>query len=202
MDVLLIADEVMTGFCRTGKMFAVENWGLKPDILVMAKGITSSYIPFGAVAFTEEIYQVLNSGSVVISGFTFGGHPVGAAAATAAMKIYVKEKIADHVAEVGKYALERLNAEFKPLPCVDNIGGLGLMLSMEIVADKARREAFDPSLKVLAGIQNKALEQGLWIRIANITAGPGDRIPFAPPLVASKEDIDKALDILYPLVSI
>ena len=200
-DVLLIADEVMTGFCRTGKMFAVEHWGIKPDIMVMAKGITSSYIPFGAVAFSDQISEVLNNAGAMLCPFTSGGHPVGAAAATANMNIYLNNRVAEHVAEIGEYALERLYREFRPLPCVDDIGGLGLMLSMEIVEDKASKKPFDPSLKVLQNIQNQALKQGLWIRITSITNTPGDRIPFAPPLIATKEDIDKALDILYPLVA-
>lgn len=200
-DVLLIADEVMTGFCRTGKMFGVQNWNVKPDIMSMAKGISSSYIPFGAVAFNDRIYDVFSTEGAAFAAFTFGGHPVGAAASTAALKIYARDKVAEHVREVGQYAVERLNADFKPLPCVDNIGGLGLMIGMNIVADKETKRPFELSQNVMGKIQDEALEKGLWIRVCHHGATPSDRVMFGPPLIITKVEVDRALDILYPIVA-
>lgn len=198
-NVLLIADEVMTGFCRTGKMFAMEHWGVIPDMMTMAKGITSAYLPFGAVAFNDEIYEGLNGAS--FASFTYSGHPACATAAVKTMEIYVRDKVAEHVATVGKYTLERLKSDFGPLPCVGDIGGLGLMLSMEIVADKSTKRAFDPALKILPQAQKQALEAGLFVRITTIDTCPGDRICFCPPLIITKEEVDRALDILYPIVA-
>jgi len=197
-DVLLIADEVMTGFGRTGKVFAIENWGITPDIMAMAKGITSAYLPFGAVAFNTEIWEAVKGRNFV--AYTYSGHPVCAAAATKAMEIYVRDKIAENAAGMGKYALERLKREFEPLPHVGGANGLGLMLGIEIVADKSSKKPFDPALKVMQGIQDRALEKGLFVRVAGIGGTPSDRVVFAPPLTVTTGEIDTALDILYPVI--
>jgi len=198
-DVLLIADEVMTGFGRTGKMFAIEHWGIKPDMMALAKGITSAYLPFGAVAFSSAIWEALKGRNFV--AYTYAGHPVCAAAAIKTMEIYVRDRVVENAAEVGKYALERLRRDFEPLPCVGDANGLGLMLGMEIVADKDTRRLFDPKLNVMQKLQDQALDKGLFLRMAGISGTPSDRIVFAPPLVATTHEVDKALDILYPIVA-
>ncbi len=193
-DILLIADEIMSGFCRTGKMFAVEHWGVKPDIMTMAKGITSSYLPLGAVAVDDKIYEGLK-GVNLGHGFTFGGHVVSCAAATKAMEIYVREKVAEHVARVGNHVTERYNAEFKDLPCVGNLSGLGLMRAIELVADKETKAMFDPALDIPERIRSQARERGLHLRVI------GNRINIAPPLIITIEQMDKILDILKPLLA-
>ncbi len=198
-EVLLIADEVMTGFGRTGKMFAMEHWGVKPDIMVMAKGITGAYIPFGAVAFSDEIWGTLKGRNFV--SYTYTGHPACAAAAIKTMEIYIRDKVVENADEVGKYALERLRRDFEPLPCVGGVNGLGLMLGIEIVADKATKKPFEAELNVMKNLQYQALEKGLFLRMADIRGTPSDRIVFAPPLVITTQEVDKALDILYPLVA-
>ncbi|MFC2005477.1 aspartate aminotransferase family protein [Chloroflexota bacterium] len=197
--LLLIADEVMTGFGRTGKMFAMEHWGVKPDIMVLAKGITSAYIPFGAVAFNDDIWQTLKGKNIV--SYTYAGHPACGAAAVKAMEIYTRDKVVENAANVGRYALERLKKDFEPLPCVGGINGLGLMLGIEIVADKATKRPFDPKLDIMQRLQDKALEKGLFLRMADIKGTPSDRIVFAPPLIITTKEVDKALDILYPLLA-
>jgi len=198
-DVLLITDEVMTGFGRTGKMFAVEHWGIKPDIMVMAKGITSAYLPFGAVAFNGEIWKALEGKNLV--SYTYAGHPVCAAAAVKTIEIYIRDKVVENAAKVGKYALERLKQDFEPLPCVGEASGLGLMLGIEIVADKDTKRPFDPSLHIMQRLQDKLLEDGMFVRTAEFTSTTGDRICFAPPLIITTEEVDKALDILYPVLA-
>ncbi len=198
-DVLLIADEVMTGFGRTGKFFAVEHWGIKPDIMVIAKGITSAYFPFGAVAINDKVFNSLKG--VIVSAFTYSGHPVGSAIAIKLIETYIKEKVVENAAKVGKYALDRLNAEFKSLPCIGDINGLGLFIGIEVVRDKVNKNTFDPALNVPRQIQAQACQKGLLIRARNIATSPGDRIALSPPLVITKEVIDKALDILYPILA-
>jgi adenosylmethionine-8-amino-7-oxononanoate aminotransferase len=116
---------------------------VKPDIMTLGKGITSAYLPFGAVAMNHEIYEGLKG--LRISAFTYSGHPVGCATAVRAMEIYLKENIAENVAKVGKYALERLKTDFLPLPCVGDVNGLGLMIGMELVKDKATKATFNLS---------------------------------------------------------
>lgn len=198
-DVLLITDEVMTGFGRTGKMFAVEHWGIKPDIMVMAKGITSAYLPFGAVAFNDDIWEELQGKGLV--SYTYAGHPTCAAAAVKAMEIYVRDRVVENAASAGSYAMDRLKQDFEPLACVGEVGGLGLMLGIEIVADKDTKATFDPNLHIMQQLQDKALGKGMFIRTTEITSGPGDRVCFAPPLIITKEEVDKALDILYQILA-
>jgi putrescine aminotransferase len=196
---LLIADEVMTGFGRTGKMFAVEHWGVTPDIMTMAKGITSGYIPFGAIAFSSEIWETLKRQE--ICAYTYSGHPVCSAAAVKTMEIYKRDKVVENAARVGKYTLERLREILGPLPYIGEIDGLGLMLSIEIVADKATKRLFPREDRRMQKIYNRCLESGLYVLTTNIEGSPSDKISFCPPLIISTEEIDKAIDILYSAIS-
>jgi putrescine aminotransferase len=198
-EVLLIADEVMTGFFRTGKPFAVEHWNVEPDLMTMAKGITSAYFPVGVLAFNERVYEVMKG--QVEEGHTYSGHPVGMAIAVKAMEIYEREKIAEHVTEVSAHLFQRLREEFLPLPCVGDISGLGFMGAIEIVADKESKRTFDRSLNVMERVKAEALEQGLFMRVAVIEEGLGDRAVWSPPLILTTEDIDRALDILKPILA-
>jgi len=198
-EVLLIADEVMTGFGRTGKMFAMEHWGVKPDIIAMAKGITSAYIPFGAVAFSKEIWQAIKG--TVLTTYTYSGHPVCAAAAVKTLEIYERDNIVENAARSGEYALGRLRRDFEPLPCVGGVNGLGLMIGIVIVANKNTKKPFDRKLNIMQQLQEQTLAKGLYLRTADIGGTPSDRISFAPPLTVTTQEVDKALDILYPIIS-
>ncbi len=196
MGVLLIADEVMSGFGRTGKLFAVENWGVIPDIMTMAKGITSGYIPFGAVAIADEIYQEMQSRQTpFFHGFTYSGHPVGAAAAIKDMEIIVDEKLADNAARMGQYALHRLKEEFLPLPGVGTVNGLGLMIGIEYVEDKETKSIPKNVLDIARKIQERALQEGLFLRVY------GNRVTLSPPLIINKEQVDRILTILKPILA-
>jgi 4-aminobutyrate--pyruvate transaminase len=117
------------------------------------------------------------------------------------MEIYTEENIAENASKVGAHVLERLKTEFMPLPCVGDVGGLGLMLGMEIVRDKASKATFDPSLNIMTQIQDEALKNGLFLRVTSIATYPGDRVCFTPPLTISGEQADKALDILKPIIA-
>ena len=173
------------------EMFAVENWDVTPDLMTMGKGINSSYIPCGAVALSPEIYDQLRGEH--LSGFTHSGHPLAAAAASKAIDLYMEENIAEHVARLGEHALQRLNTEFKYLPCVADVNVLGLMIGLEVVKDKETKEPLDP--KIMAGILPKALEKGL------ITRARGTRLALCPPLTITTEEFDDILDILYPILA-
>jgi adenosylmethionine-8-amino-7-oxononanoate aminotransferase len=196
MGVLLIADEVMSGFGRTGKLFAVENWGVIPDIMTMAKGITSGYIPFGAVAIADEIYREMQSRKTpFFHGFTYSGHPVGAAAAIKDMEIIVEEKLADNAARMGQYALGRLKEEFLPLPGVGTVNGLGLMIGIEYVENKETKSIPKNVLEISGKIQERALQEGLFLRVY------GNRVTLSPPLIINKDQVDKILTILKPILA-
>jgi len=198
-NVLFIDDEVMTGFCRTGKMFAVEHWNIEPDIMTMAKGINNVYTPFGAIGISDEIYSTLCGRSHALSS-TGPGCLAGIASARASLNIYVRDKIAEHVAEIGKHARERLVNEFLPLPHVGDVSGLGLLLGIEIVADKETKRRFLPERDIMHGVLvPRCCEKGLFPRFYKSVHH--DRLSFTPPLIITKEQTDKALDILYPVIA-
>lgn len=198
LDVLLIADEVMTGFCRTGKTFAVEHWGVTPDLMTMAKGITSAYFPVGVLAIGDRVWEGMQG--QVEEGHTYSAHPVGMAVAIAAMEIYRRDKIADHVAAVSAHLLERARNELLPLACVGDVSGLGFMGAIDIVADKETKRPFDPSVQVIDWIKAEALKQGLLMRGATIDEGIGDRVVWSPPLIVTVEQVDWALDVLKSIL--
>lgn len=198
-DVLLIADEVMTGFYRTGKAFACEHWNVTPDLMTMAKGITSAYFPVGVLAFNERVYEGMKG--QVEEGHTYSGHPVGMAIAVKAMEIYRQEKIGEHVIALGMHLLDRLREEVLPLPHVGDVSGLGFMGGIEIVADKETRQPFERSLGVIGRIKAQALNRGLFMRSAVIEEGMGDRVVWSPPLTMTREELDRAVDILKGILT-
>ena len=189
-NVLLIADEVMTGFGRTGKMWGLENWNVVPDIMTMSKAIVGGYLPFGAVAISDEIWNTLK-GQLSPSGSSESGNPICCAVASKVLDIYREEHIVEHAAEMGRYVRERLEREFLPLPHIGSISGLGLMLGLDIVVDKKTKAKPGPELA--AQIQRRGLEQGLYLRVF------GNRQCISPPLVITQEEADEALDRLYPI---
>jgi adenosylmethionine-8-amino-7-oxononanoate aminotransferase len=189
-NILLIVDEVMTGFCRTGKMFASEHWDLKPDIMSMAKGITASVLPFGAVAFSEEIYSAFE-GKPFPHGFTFAAHPICCAASIATIDYYLKNNTAENAAKVGNHIRKRLESEFLPLSCVGQRGGLGLFQALELVKDKENKTPISPAENGM--LTQKLYDQGIWTRIQ----GPNlNRMEICPPCIITLEEADKALDII------
>ena len=193
-NVLLIVDEVMTGFGRTGKPFAVDHWGVKPDIMTMAKGLTSAYVPMGATAMTDQVYEGISSGFPVFThGYTYAGHPVASAASAKTLEIMARERSWENAAKQGKYILERLK------PCLDfdhvgDIGGLGLMVGIEMVEDKKTKKKFDPAKRVGAEVVSQMRRNGILIREFS------DRVGLGPALIASSEDVDRVLNVLIPIL--
>ena len=196
--VIWIADEVMTGFCRTGKNFAVDNWNVEPDMMSIAKGMTGAHFPMAGVGVSDQVYAALAS-EALTCGFTTSGMPPACAVAKAALNIYVRERMAEHVTRVANHVKKRLEKEFLPLPNVGDIGGLGLMQSIEIVADKETKRRFSPEVDVRNAVLGRCLEEGLLTRI--YTTHNHDRVAFAPPLIITEEEADKELDILFPIIS-
>jgi len=193
-NVLLIADEVMTGFGRTGKMFAVEHWDVTPDLMTMAKGITSGHLPFAAVAVSDKIHEGLK-GVNFPHGFTYSGHPSCCTAAVKNMEILVKENLAENAAKVGNHILDRLKTEFIDLPYVGDVSGLGLMIGIELVKDKARKTTFPDERHVGEEVIARAQEKGLLIRKW------GGRLGIGPPLIVTLQEADRALDILKHILT-
>jgi adenosylmethionine-8-amino-7-oxononanoate aminotransferase len=190
--VLLILDEVITGFGRTGKRFALEHWDLKPDMLSLAKGISSGYVPLGASIITEEIYRDLvdkaPAGSPFPHGFTYNGHPVACVAALKNLDIMEHERLIDQAAEVGAYFQERLRG-FQDHPLVGDVRGMGLLAGVELVRDKASKERFEPIGTAGSLVTQLAFERGLICRAIL------DTVAFAPPLCITKGQVDDVLRI-------
>ena len=147
-DVLMVADEVITGFFRTGHRFACETFGIRPDVLVIAKQLSSAYLPISAVILSEKVYgpirELSGKNGILGTGFTYSGHPVPAAVALEALKIYDETDVGAHVRKVSKLAQERL-AALGDHPIVGDASGVGLIGSVELVKDKETKESFDLS---------------------------------------------------------
>lgn len=197
-DILLIADEVMTGFGRTGRPFAVDHWDVKPDMITMGKGICSSFAPMGGIALNKKVYDGLQG--AIIPGATYSGHPLAAAIANKVLEIYERDNVFENAAQVGEYALERLKRQFLKLPHVGEVSGKGLMLGIEIVEDKASKKGFDPESGIMTKIRDTALEKGLLIRVTDQSWSPSNRVSFGPPLTSTKEQVDQMLDVLYSVL--
>ncbi len=189
-DILLIADEVVCGFGRTGENFGSHLWGMEPDLITVAKGLTSAYLPLSAVLVGDKVWNVLKEGSNKYGpfshGYTYSAHPLCAAAGLANLAVLKKKKLVENAKTVGGYFNDRLKEEFSHHPLVGEVRGQGLLAAIEFVADKEKKQRFDTSLKVGAQISASALERGVIAR-----AMPhGDILGFAPPLVTTKNDVD------------
>ena len=192
-DVLLIADEVICGFGRTGNMFGSITFNMKPDIITVAKGMSSAYFPISATIVPESIYATLEEESgrkgIFRHGFTYSGHPVGAAVALEAIRIYEERDILSHVRKVG----ERFQAGmrgFSDHQMVDEVRGIGLMAGIQLVADKKTKAGFPSERCVGNLLVVNAEEQGLFVRAVD------DTIVIAPPLIITDHEVDILLDRL------
>ncbi|CAM5775432.1 putative aminotransferase y4uB [Labrys miyagiensis] len=191
-DILFLDDEIVCGFGRTGNWFGKETVGAQPDMMALAKGLSSSYFPISAVVVAPAIYEALREfnkgGGNFGHGFTNSGHPVGVAVALEAVKIYEEMNLVDHVRRMGA----RLRAHFEAMadrsPIVGQVRGAGLMLGIEIVADKRTKTPFDPSLQVGMQFDRLAYNNGLVARCM------GDVLGFSPPLIVNEADVDEIAD--------
>jgi len=188
-DVLFIADEVITGFGRTGNMFGTTTYGLAADSISCAKAITSAYFPLSAVMMNERIYEVLVDQSRKIGTFghgnTYAGHPVGCAVAVKTLEIYQRDKIIEHVRAVAPTFLKRLNA-LADHPLVGEARGVGLIGGIELVKDKASKAQFEAKKGVAAKSVAFAQAEGLIVRPLG-----GDRVAFCPPLIIKEAEIEE-----------
>ncbi|MFJ5297086.1 aminotransferase [Pseudomonas sp. NPDC088368] len=200
-DILLIADEVITAFGRTGAMFGCEKYGITPDLITVAKGLTSAYMPLSAAIVGEKVYKVMEEGADRVGafshGYTYSGHPIAVAAANAVLDIVEREDIPGNANRVGAYLQSSLHEVFDNLPIVGEVRGVGLMAAIEFVADPATKKRFDPALKVGARISKAARDLNLIAR-----AMPhGEILGFAPPLTTTEKEVDQIVDIARQAVN-
>ena len=190
-DILLIADEVVSGFGRLGERFGSEVYGLQPDFITVAKMLTSAYVPMSALYISDRVYQAVADASAGVGvfghGYTYGGHPVACAVALEALRIYEQDGIIEHVRSVAPRLQQGLQ-KLRGHRYVGDVRGMGLIAAIELAADPARRQPFPAERGVGAYLVRRAQEHGLILRTM-----AGDIIAFSPPLIISDAEIDELL---------
>ena len=201
-EVLFIADEVITGFCRTGRWFALSHWNVTPDILSFAKGVTSGYLPLGGIMVSRAIKDVMDSVKPEdrwMHAYTYSGHPTCCAVALANLDIMERERLWERAATLGARLHEALRAAFGNHPHTGDIrGGKGLLAALELVEDRASKANFPAEKKVGPRVQAEMMKRGLVTRVRPV-AGPhpatGDIVFYAPPLVVTEAEVDRMVAI-------
>jgi len=198
-DVLFIADEVMTGFGRTGEKFGIDHWGVKPDLIACAKGIAGGYAPLGAVITTPEIVgEVRGRGNSFVIGHTASGNPLSCATGVAVMRYVIENELIANAKDVGGYFLETLRSLAERHPIIGDVRGLGLLVGIELVADRATKLPFNPELGVSKQIGSATMERGLvsYPLQGTVDGVAGDHLLYTPPLTISRSQIDELAGIL------
>lgn len=190
--VLLIADEVMTGFGRTGKAFGMDHWSVTPDIMVTGKGISSGYAPLGAIIIGEMINDLFEETSADFPHiFTYGFNPLSCAAGIAALKILIRENLIQRSEELGKYLGKKLQ-EIKGIPIIGDVRGKGLLHGIEFVKDKETKEPFAPEEGISKRMFAEMSSRGVlpYIGTGSVDGTQGDHFILCPPLIITEEQID------------
>jgi putrescine aminotransferase len=203
-DVLLIADEIITGFGRTGRWFALEHWNVKPDILTFAKGVTSGYLPLGGMMVTAAIKEIMDSvspGDRWMHAYTYSGHPTCCAVALKNIEILERERLCDNAKNLGERLYAGLIAAFGDHPNAGDIrGGKGLLAAVEFVEDSATKKNFAGDRKVSPRLQAEMKKRGVVTRTrpaAGAHPASGDILLFAPPLVVTESEIDRLVSVSH-----
>jgi len=192
-QVLFIADEVITGFCRTGKWFAMEHWKVNPDILSFAKGVSSGYLPLGGIMVSKTIKEAMDTVKLEdrwMHAYTYSGHPTCCAVGIKNLEIMERERLWERAALMGKRLHEGLHAAFDDHPNLGDIrSGKGLLAAVELVEDKATKKMFDPDKKVGPRLMQEMTKRGL------VTRARMENIFFSPPLVITEDQLDRMISI-------
>ncbi len=190
-NILLIFDEVICGFGRTGSMFAMQQYGVTPDIVSFAKGITSGYIPLGGVGVSDAIWDTLSTPDrMFMHGFTYSGHPVACAVALPNIDIIERERLPENAARAGNYLLHALRDRLSDHPNLGEVRGKGLMLFVELVADRETKAKLDPAFNAGGRLTKATRERGIIVRPVN------DGIAIAPPLTIQEPELDAIADAI------
>jgi len=192
-DILFVADEVITGFGRTGKMWGSETFTIEPDLMSCAKALSSGALPISALMISDKVYQAMLSQSEQLGSFahghTYAGHPVGAAVALKTIEIYERENLIGHAKDLGSTFERRVKA-LEDHPLVGEGRGKGLLGAVELVADKATKKPFDPKMMVGAKCNGLIQDEGLILR------NMGDTIGICPPLIITEDELNTLFDKL------
>lgn len=195
-DILIIADEVMTGFGRTGEWFACDHFGLRPDILVAAKGASSGYWPLGLAISSGAVHDTIVAGGGLIHGFTWSHHPVGASVGLAVLDRIRKMRLVDRARVQGKRLLDGLHSSLADHPRVGDVRGMGLLACVELVEDRNTRDPFPRAAQVAEMVLRRARELGLLLypSTGNVDGSSGDYLLIGPPLTVTDDEVDLIVD--------
>jgi adenosylmethionine-8-amino-7-oxononanoate aminotransferase len=203
-NILMIIDEVVTGFGRTGIDFAIQHWDVTPDILCTGKGLSSGYTPIAATITHKRIYEgIYKTAKSFVHGHTYGGNPLSCAVALAVQEYVQKNELVARCAVMGELMLGKL----KPLeasPIVGEVRGKGLLIGIEFVADKATHAPFDPALGVTGRVVEKAFERGVLIMPGApglVDGAAGDHIAISPPFTISEAQVQQVVEVLQEVIS-
>ncbi len=193
--ILLIADEVMSGFGRTGRWFAVDHWDVVPDVLALAKGITAGYVPLGATVARKPVADLFRD-RFFNHGATYAGHALACATALRVIRIYADDGLIENSATLGEYLLDRARELQDRHPSIGEVRGLGLFVGIELVKDRKTREPIQPMAARLG--KGPTPKQELAAALAAegmiaMAANPTNSIALAPPLIATRHDIDDGI---------
>ena len=197
--ILLIADEVMCGMGRTGTLHALEQEGISPDLMAIAKGLGGGYQAIGAVLASARIVEAFRKGSGMFQhGHTYIGHPVACAAALAVQRVIERDRLLEQVRARGKYLAKALCEALGENPCIGDIRGRGLFMGIEVVQDRATKRPFDPKLRLHARIKAECMARGLLVYPmgGTIDGQNGDHVLVAPPFIATEAEIDTIVERL------
>jgi hypothetical protein len=200
--ILLVADEVMTGFGRTGDWFAMDHWGVRPDVLVAAKGATSGYWPFGFVAASGEIYDAVTAAGPFVHGFTYSHAPIGAAVAGEVLRILDEERLVEAAAVKGERLRTLLDAALAGEPGLGEIRGRGLLVGIELVADPETRAPFPRAARLTETVVRAARERGVLLYSSTGCADGvnGDLLVLGPPFVISESELEHVASVVADAV--
>jgi L-2,4-diaminobutyrate transaminase len=194
-DVLLIADEVVSGFGRLGQWFGTEVFGVEPDLITLAKGITSAYVPLSASLVSARVQDVLASGSdkygVLGHGYTYSAHPLAAAAALTNLGIIERDNLVSQAAKRGAYLQDRLRESFTDHPLVGEVRGYGLIGAVEFVRSRSPLRAFDPADRIAVRVTAASRARGVLTRALPAS----DTIAFSPPFIVTEAEIDEMVSV-------
>ena len=201
-QVLFIADEVITAFCRTGRWFATSHWNVQPDIRAFAKGVTSGYLPLGGIMVTRAIKDAMDGVKPEdrwMHAYTYSGHPTCCAVALANIDIMQRERLWENAAKMGARLHDGLRAAFGDHPHVGDIrGGKGLLAALELVEDRGTKKNFAADRKIAPRIQAEMMKRGVVTRARPVSGphpAPGDTVYYAPPLVVTPAEVDRLIEV-------
>jgi adenosylmethionine-8-amino-7-oxononanoate aminotransferase len=201
--VLLILDEVMTGFGRTGVWFAAEHWGVRPDIITAGKGASSGYWPMGLCIASGEVHDAVEAAGGFAHGFTWSHHPVGAAVGVAVIDLIERDGLVEAAATLGVFGLDRLRTDLAGHPHVGDVRGTGLLMAVEFVADRDTTAPFERRDRVAERVTAAAFDRGLTVYpcTSAVDGAVGDAVLLGPPLCVTESELAEMIDRLAAAIA-